>query len=123
MKRLNIYLLLFLLPVIFSACGVNAALIANLNQNATVVQLTENNFKVVDKISASSEVAYIFGIGGMNKRQLYENAYSAMMDQANLMNGSRAVVNLMTEEQVGGFAPFYMRRTVTVSAHVVEFTR
>ncbi|MNL74767.1 hypothetical protein D3C87_2004500 [compost metagenome] len=62
-------------------------------------------------------------IGGMNKRQLYENAYSAMMKKANLLNGSKAIINVMTEEHIGGFAPFFVRRTITVSAQVVEFTR
>jgi hypothetical protein len=59
----------------------------------------------------------------MDKSQLFENAYSDMMKKANLMNGSKAIVNVMTEEQVSGFAPFFIRRTVTVSAHVVEFTK
>lgn len=65
----------------------------------------------------------MLAIGGMNKTQLYENAYSAMMKKANLLNGSKAIINVMTEEQVSGFAPFYVRRTITVSAQVVEFTR
>ena len=46
-----------------------------------------------------------------------------MMNKANLLNGSKALVNVMTEEHVSGFAPFYVRSTITVSAQVVEFTR
>jgi PBP1b-binding outer membrane lipoprotein LpoB len=123
MKKVSIYSVLLLLTVFFGSCGYNAALISNHNQNATEVQLNGNNFKVIDQVSGSSEVSYIFGIGGMDKRQLFENAYSDMMKKANLMNGSKAIINVMTEEQVSGFAPFFIRRTVTVSAHVVEFTR
>ncbi len=123
MKKINLYPVLVLLTVIFSSCGVNTAFISNQNHNATAVQLAGNNFKVVDTVSGSSEVSYVFGIGGVNKRQLYENAYSEMMKKANLMNSSKAVINVMTEEQISGFAPFFVRRTITVSAHVVEFTR
>jgi regulatory protein YycI of two-component signal transduction system YycFG len=123
MKKTIIFPVLLILTVFLSSCGFNAAIISNHNQNATEVQLNSNNFKVIDQVSGSSEVSYIFGIGGTDKRQLYENAYSDMMKKANLMNGSKAIVNVMTEEQVSGFAPFFIRRTVTVSAHVVEFTR
>ncbi len=123
MKKTTIFPVLLIITVFFSSCGYNAAIISNHNQNATEVQLNNDNFKVIDQVSGSSEVSYIFGIGGVDKRQLFENAYSDMMKKANLMNGSKAIVNVMTEEQVSGFAPFFIRRTVTVSAHVVEFTK
>ncbi len=108
---------------VLSSCGVNGALIVNQNQNASQVHLSSNNFRVVDKVSGSANVAYILGIGGLRKRQIYENAYAEMMGKANLINSSRAVINVVTEEHVGGVPPFFLRRTVTVSAHVVEFTR
>ena len=109
--------------VLFSSCGINQSLILNHNSNTTQVQLSNNNFKVIDKVTASAEVKYICLVGGMKKKQLYENVYSAMMDKANLMNGSRAIINLVTEEHIGGVPPFYYKRTVTVSAHVIEFTK
>lgn len=123
MKKIGIYSVLLVLTAFFSSCGVGAALVTNHNQNATEVHLSGNNFKVIDQVSGSSEVSYVLAIGGMNKRQLYENAYTAMMKKANLLNGSKAIINVMTEEHVSGFAPFFVRRTITVSAHVVEFTR
>ena len=46
-----------------------------------------------------------------------------MLKKANLLNGSKAIINLFTEEHVNGFAPFFVRRTITVSAQVVKFTR
>lgn len=123
MKRIGIYSVLLLLAAFLSSCGVGVALVTNHNQNATEVHLSGNNFKVVDQVSGSSKVSYVLAIGGMNKRQLYENAYSAMMKKANLLNGSKAIINVMTEEHLNGFAPFFVRRTITVSAQVVEFTR
>lgn len=123
MKKIEIYSVMSLLAVLLSSCGISTALVTNHNQNATEVHLSENNFKVIDQVSGSSEETYVLTIGGMNKRQLYENAYSAMMKKANLLNGSKAIINVMTEEHIGGFAPFFVRRTITVSAQVVEFTR
>lgn len=123
MKKIVIYFMLLLLTASLSSCGIGTALVTNHNQNATEVHLSGNNFNVIDQVSGSSEASYVLAIGGMNKRQLYENAYSTMMKKANLLNGSKAIVNVMTEEHFSGFAPFYVRRTITVSAQVVEFTR
>jgi len=108
--------------VIMTSCGMNSALILNHNQNNTQVHLASNNFKVVDKVSGSAEVEYILMIGGWDKRQLFENAYSNMVSKANLINSSRALINIVTEEHVGGVPPFYYKRTLTVSAYVVEFS-
>ncbi|WKZ58558.1 MAG: hypothetical protein QY309_11845 [Cyclobacteriaceae bacterium] len=123
MKKIIIYSVLLLLMAFLSSCGIGTALIANHNQNATEVHLSANNFKVIDQVSGSSEVSYVMAIGGMDKRQLYENAYSEMLKKANLLNGSKAIINVMSEEHVNGFFPFFVRRTITVSAQVIEFTR
>lgn len=101
----------------------NSALILNHNQNNTQVQLASNNFKVIERVTGTSEVEYVLMIGGIDKRQLYENAYSAMLEKAKLPNSSRTVINVLTEEHVGGFPPFYYKRTITVSGYVIEFTR
>ena len=123
MKKTGIYSVLLLLTAFLSSCGIGHALVTNHNQNATEVHLSGNNFKVVDQVSGSSETSYVLAIGGTNKRQLYENAYSTMMKKANLLNSSKAIINVITEEHVSGFAPFFVRRTITVSAQVIEFTR
>ena len=122
-KKIRIYFSLLLLTTFFNSCGVGHALVVNHNQNATEVHLSENNFKVIDQVSGSSEVSYVLLFGGMDRRQLYENAYSTTLKKANLLNGSKAIINVMTEEHVSGFAPFFVRRTITVSAQIVEFTR
>lgn len=123
MKKITLYSLLLLLTASLSSCGIGTALVVNHNQNATEVHLSGNNFRVVDQVSGSSEVSYVFAIGGMKSRQLYENAYSTMLKKANLLNGSKAIINVITEEHVSGFAPFFVKRTITVSAQVIEFTR
>jgi hypothetical protein len=123
MKKILVTSSVVSLFVFLSSCGFNHSAIMNHNQNTTQVNLGANNFRVVDKVSGSAEVSYVLIFGGVNKKQLFENAYSAMMDKANLAAGSRAIINLVTEEQIGGVPPFYYTRTVTVSAHVIEFTK
>ena len=115
MKSIGIFLMLLFTTSLIS-CGIGHAPVINHNQNATEVHLSQNNFKVIEEVSASSETHYVLAIGGMNKRQLFENAYSAMIKKANLLNGSKAIINVMTEQHFSGFLPFYFRRTITVSA-------
>jgi PBP1b-binding outer membrane lipoprotein LpoB len=122
-KKISNYSIVLFLTVFLSSCGIGTAFVNNHNVNTTQVQLSGNNFRVIDQVSGSSEDSYVFAIGGKRKRQLYENAYSAMMKKANMLNGSKAVTNIVTEEHVSGFAPFYIKRTITVSAQVIEFTR
>ena len=122
MKSIKV-LFILTAAVFVSSCGVNGAMILNHNLSTTQVQLSSNNYKVVATVSGSSEVSYVCLIGGLRKRQLYENAYSAMLAKANLLNSSKALVNIVTEEHAGGVPPFFIKRTVTVSANVIEFTK
>lgn len=121
MKNRTILLTAAALLLFLSSCGVNHALMVNLNQNTTQVNLGSKNFNVVGKVSGTAEVSYVLIFGGLNKRRLFQDAYTAMVNEANL-TGSKALINMVTEEHVGGFPPFYTIRTLTVSANVVEFT-
>ncbi len=105
------------------SCGVNQAWILNQNQNNTQVNLGSNNFEVLGQVKGADEVDYILIFGGKNRKSLFNEAYSAMIDEADLTSGSRALTNILTEEQIGGVPPFYYKRTITVSGTVVEFTR
>lgn len=105
MKTIGFYFMLLLLATFLNSCGIGTALVTNHNQNATEVHLSGNNFKVIDQVSGSSEASYVLAIGGIKKRQLYHNAYSAMMKKANLLDASKAIINVTTEEHFSGFAP------------------
>lgn len=114
--------MIILIAVGLSSCGVSGAYIYNHNQNSTQVHLTKNNYRILEEVSGSADVDYVLIFGGLNKRQLYAQAYADMMKKANLSDGSRALVNLLTEENLAGVPPLYYKRTITVSAHVIEFT-
>jgi hypothetical protein len=45
-----------------------------------------------------------------------------MLSRHDLTGGSMAIINLTVEDHVSSFLIFYVKRTVTVSAHLIEFT-
>lgn len=122
MKRPITFLLTMCSMVALTSCGVNSALVLNHNQNSTQVLLSQNNFKVAERVSGSAEVRYVLFIGGMRQTRLYANAYADMINKAGLTAGPKALTNYITEEHLGGVPPFFYKRTVTVSAQVIEFT-
>lgn len=122
MKKTTKIIMSLVLIIGLSSCGVNRAWVLNQNQNATQVQLSSNNFKVVGQVKGSAEVAYVLIFGGAKKKYLYESAYQEMLQNAELTTGSKTLTNLLTEEHIGGVPPFFYKRTVTVSANIIEFT-
>lgn len=121
MKQVSILSIAILLITSLTSCGVNEALVLNHNSNATQVHLASKNYTVIDQVTGTADVSYVLAFGGVNRKQLYQNAYSQLVKNADL-SGSRALVNIVTEQHLGGVPPFYFTRTITVSAHVVEFT-
>ncbi len=122
MKTLKIASLFILLSLFFSGCGISTALVGNVNGNLTNVELSRKNFKVIDRISGTSSTSYILGIGGISAKALVEKAKADMLSKQDLTGGSRAIVNVTVEEHISSWFIFYMVRTVTVSAHLIEFT-
>lgn len=121
MKRTTSFFLI-ISALLLSSCGTGTALIVNQNLNTTQVNLGSNNYKVVGSATGTCEVEYILLIGGLSQRQIYQNAYSDMVSKASLGSGSRALINVVSEEHIGGVPPFYFKRTITVSANIIEFT-
>jgi len=109
--------------VVISSCGAGRAIMRNQNQSSTQVHLSENNFRMVSSVSGTAEAKYWVLIGGRKREQMYNEAYAEMVNSAELLGGPRALVNLLTEEHVGGVPPFFLKRTITVSGQVVEFIR
>lgn len=123
MRKLSIVMTIVILSSCLTSCGVSNAFVFNHNSNTTQVQLSQKNFEVVGQVVGDAEVSYVLIFGGAQKRRLYENAYSEMIKDANLTSGAKALTNMVTEEHVGGVPPFFYKRTITVSANVIEFTK
>ncbi len=121
MRNPNILPILFCAALVLSSCGVHLGMETNVNNNVTNVELAESNFRILDRVSGSASATYVLGIGGFNNTVLIENAKSEMLANANLDGGSKAIANVSTDIYIGKFFPVYYQKTVTVSAHVVEF--
>jgi hypothetical protein len=88
LKTISAAITIALFCLSLSSFEVSSAIIQNTNQNATQIQLASNNSKVVDKVNGSATANYACMIGGLKKKQLYENAYFDMINKANLLNNS-----------------------------------
>lgn len=121
MKTIKTFLAIITISIFMSSCGIQHAFVLNTTGNVTNVELSKKNFKVAGKVSGSSTAKYIFGIGGISKKALIENAKSEMLLNANLEGAAKAVVNVTIEEDFT-FYLVYIKRTVKVSGHIIEFT-
>lgn len=82
--------------LLLSGCGIYQRLTMNSNLNQTNVVLSQINFHVV---KAEVSATYIFGIGGLSKQALRENAVAELTKKAGL-TGSQALV-IMTVHNSG----------------------
>ena len=108
------------LALLLASCGVTRELSHNVNNHTTQVVLAKNNFKVVEHVKGEASNQYFLLIIGGGKRALVEKARAKMLQNANLVGSSRAVIN-ETIESHWIFIGVGIQYTVTVSADVIEF--
>ena len=120
----KLLMLLVLVATLFgvSSCSLQDPMTRNLNQNLTNVVLQDNNFKIVQKVRGEAQADYLFYFGGFRKKGLIEEARAEMLENANLIGSSRAVINENVEMSVTSFAGIFSYVKVTVSGYVIEFT-
>jgi len=119
MKKLRL-LPLFIGLIFFSSCAFHSGLVNNFNNNTTTVELSKNNFKIVDYVKGSAHCTYVFGIGGLSKDALVEKAKSEMYRKADLQGKAKTIANISIDTKYSSF-PIVKRVTVTASGHVVQF--
>lgn len=107
----------------FSSCGISSNLTSNQNQNQTSVVLSQNNYKVLGKVSAEVTGRYILGFGNIRKKALKDNAIDEMMKSANLEGGAKAVTNITVKSSIKMITPFYMEVSMIATGNVIEFTK
>lgn len=121
MKTIKKTLPLLAVLIMATSCGVHNAMFTNVNNNVTNVELSESNYRIVEKVTGEATATYIFGIGGLSKKTLTENAKSNMFNTADLEGKSRAITNIVTETYYKSITPLYVERTVTVTGYLIEF--
>ncbi len=113
--------LLIGITFLFSSCAIHSGLTTNSNVHATEIVLSKNNFKVIESVQGESQAMYVFGIGGHSRKAMIAEARANMLSKANLVGGSKAIIN-ETVEVKRSFFPIVRLYKVIVSGHIVEFT-
>ena len=121
MKRIFAIFAAAFVAVILTGCGMSSYMTSNVNVNQTNVVLQEDNFHVVRNVSAEVSQTYVFGIGGLSKRALKDNAVSELTEKAHL-TGSQALVNVTMKEDYQTVL-FWSKRTVRAQGTVIEFEK
>lgn len=120
MKRIY-YLLAAVVSVILTGCGVNSSHYSNSNGNTNVV-IQDGQFRYLRKVKGECEQTYIFGIGGLSKNSLANNAIQDMYDNAGLKDG-QVIINITTTVSSQVYFPLiYSKRRAMAYGMVIEFT-
>ena len=105
--------------LLLASCGLSQSLTTNANLNQTNVVLSQKNFHVVKHVQAETSATYVFGIGGLSKKSLYNNAVAELTKKANL-TGSQALVNVTVKNSAKLFL-VYGKVTYIAVGTVIEF--
>ena len=114
------------LAFIFISCGFIPMGHLGHSTNTQVV-LSEANYKVINSVQGKATASFILGIGPLFNDRLYSQAKLDMMRNANLSGGgnkSRALINITSDVQYKYFwyvFPFYISKTIYISADIIEF--
>lgn len=122
MKRVYLLVPFFVFTLLFSSCGFHNGLTSNFNNHNTEVVLSEANYTIVDSVMGSAKASYILGLGGVSKKSLIAEAKAEMLRNANLVGSSKAIINETVEVHTS-IVWFVRTKTITVSAHVIEFNQ
>ena len=122
MKSIKLIFSILTTAILLSSCGIHSNNSINTNSNITNVELSKKNFRVVERVKGESTATYVFGMGGIYNKSLIEIAKNQMFENADLTGGAKAIVNVTTESHLTFVLPFFYRKTIIVSAHIVEFT-
>ena len=121
MKKNLLGAVLIVCTVALTNCAYNKHHSSNQNSNQTNVVLSEANYKVVGQVEGNAKSRYIFGIGGMSKKSMKQNAYSDMVKAVRL-SGSQALINVNYTSK-GKFVPFYHMKSMKAEATIIEFIK
>ena len=114
--------IIFVIAVVFSFSSCAAAhsgLPQNVNNSITNVVLQSGNYEIVQRVEGTASGMLFIGLP-LGSQTIVNNARSQMLQSANLIGSSRAIINETIEMEQAVFGPI-LRRTVTVSAHVIEW--
>ena len=114
------FLCISLLAVFFSGCaGLNMTPYAN-DPVETKVVLSESNYHIVKEVSGEWSATYVFGIGGLSKKALNNNAISEMYKNA-YFQGNQQIFNITPTQSVLSCALISFKVRAIAHGYVIEF--
>jgi hypothetical protein len=100
---------------LFSSCAIHGGYVTN------SAALGTYNFAYVKKsVQGISYATYVFGIGGLKKEALAEEARKDLLENYQLQD-NQALINITVSYKRTLVLPFFWRNKCTVSASVVQF--
>ena len=87
----------------------------------TDVQLNQKNFKVIKSVTGEASASYVLCVFGPSKQNLLDQARRDMINKAELVGTSNAVINVTTDIKVH-WNLIKLKKTAYVSAEVIQFT-
>lgn len=115
-------MIMIALCAILSSCSISHDATSNQNLIQTSVVLDQKNYKVIGNVTGTSEQNYIFGIGGLSSKSLRESAMSNMLQNADLKNEARAIINTNIYYK-NEFYVVWRKRTAIATGTIIEFTK
>lgn len=119
MKRFATLLVSLVVVTLFTGCSITSNPTKNINLTQTNVVLQKDNYEIVKTVTSEVSQTYVFGIGGMSKQALRDNAIAELTEKANL-KGSQALINVTVKSDVQ-FAFIWSKRTFRAYGTVIEF--
>ena len=120
MKYFKLFAIAALVAFSLSSCGSTRHMVSNYNVAQTQLVLSGDNFRVIGNVEGRAHATYVFGIGGLSKAAVEENAIADMYRNADL-SGAQAVTNVTTTVKTRVF-PFVVCYEYIASGQVIEFT-
>ena len=117
MKKIGV-LAMLVAVLCLTGCAVSSTVSNNVTE--TQIVLSQNNFKVVGQAYGKAKATYVFGIGGLGRKALRNNAINEMSKNANL-TGAQTLANITTNASVKMITPLYVEVTYTATANIIEF--
>ena len=100
-----------LVAVLFASCaGINTTPYDH-NMPETKLILKEANYKIVGQVEGEWSATYVFGIGGLSKKSLTNNAISEMYKNANL-TGKKQIINITTTNSIAQWVVYTKKRAI-----------
>ena len=118
MKAIKLFICC-LVAVLFAGCaGLNTTPYSH-NMPETKLILKEANYKIVGQVEGEWSATYVFGIGGLSKKALTNNAISEMYKNANL-TGTQQIINITTTTSVEQWVVYTKKRAIA-RGYIIEF--